>query len=84
MPLFLRHPYANHLKAEETLRASDLDWTVIRPLQLVDRPTGKPVVANLGDRKLEGLKIARQDVAAFLLEEAAQRRHLRQMPMLHA
>lgn len=83
MPLFLRVPYANHLKAEETLRASGLEWTVLRPLQLVDKPTGAAPVANDGSTPLKGLKIARSDLAKFILAELKAPAHIRQMPMLH-
>jgi len=85
MPLLLRAPYANHARAEEILRASGLDWTVLRPLQLVDTPTGKTASATpIGDAKVGGLKIARQDVAAYMLREVVARAHVGQMPLLHA
>jgi putative NADH-flavin reductase len=82
MPLFLKHPYANHAKAEETLRASGLKWTVLRPLQLVDKPTGSPATATLPGVKPGALKIARRDVAAFMLKELASGGHIGQMPLL--
>jgi uncharacterized protein YbjT (DUF2867 family) len=82
MPLFLRRPYANHLIAEETFRGSGLDWTVPRPVQLVDEPTGKPVTAVPPSGKVGGLKIARHDVAAFILREVEERAHVGQMPVL--
>ena len=86
MPLFLKKPYANHFRAEETLRASDLEWTVLRPLQLVDAPTGNPTTATLPSAKLESktLKIARQDVAAYMLAELEARTFVRQMPLVSA
>ena len=82
IPLFLKHPYANHGKAEEILRASDLEWTVVRPLQLTDKPSGKPPSATLPGVKPGSLKIARRDVAAFMLDELAKRAYLRQMPLV--
>jgi putative NADH-flavin reductase len=86
MPLFLKKPYANHLKAEETLRASGLSWTVVRPLQLVDAPTGNATAAVPvdGTTKVSGLKISRRDVAAFMLRAAVEGLHVREMPLLHA
>lgn len=84
MPLFLKHPYANHARAEETLRASGLDWTILRPVQLVDRPTGaKPAALPIGDAIPPRLKIARADVAAFMLDEVAARGHVGAMPILY-
>jgi uncharacterized protein YbjT (DUF2867 family) len=84
MPLFLKTPYANHARAEEALRATDLEWTVLRPVQLVDKLTGKPVVATPPDQKPASLKIAREDVAAFMLVELEKNAHVREMPLLYA
>ncbi len=84
LPLFLAKPYANHLRAEEVVRASGLDWTLVRPAQLVDQATGNPVVAVLPDQKVGGLKIARADVAAFMLGEVGAREYVGLAPTLHA
>jgi uncharacterized protein YbjT (DUF2867 family) len=84
MPLFLRGPYANHARAEELIRSSGLDFTVIRPVQLVDGPTdGKAVAVPIGAETLGSLKVARSAVAAFMVEELAARKFVGQMPLLH-
>ena len=85
MPLFLRKPYANHARAEELLRSSGLDFTVVRPVQLVDGPTnGRAAVAvPIGAETLGSLKVARSAVAAFMVEELAARKFVGQMPLLH-
>lgn len=82
MPLFLRKPYANHLVAEEIFRASDLEWTVVRPVQLVDEPTGRTPAACAPDEKPGALKIARADVAAFMLNDLKTREQVGKMPIL--
>jgi uncharacterized protein YbjT (DUF2867 family) len=84
LPLLLKKPYANHARAEETLRQSGLDWTVLRPLQLVDAPTGRPIVAVAPDAPPTSMKIARRDVAVFILQELAANAHVGRMPMLQA
>jgi putative NADH-flavin reductase len=84
MPLFLRKPYANHARAEELIRPSGLDFTVVRPVQLVDGPTnGKAVAVPIGAETLGSLKVARSAVAAFMVEELAARKFVGQMPLLH-
>jgi uncharacterized protein YbjT (DUF2867 family) len=84
MPLFLRKPYAHHARAEELIRASGLDFTVVRPVQLVDGPTnGKAVAVPIGAETLGSLKVARSAVAAFMVEELAARKFVGQMPLLH-
>jgi uncharacterized protein YbjT (DUF2867 family) len=52
-------------EADEALRASDLEWTVVRPGSLTDDPgTGKvELTTQLGNRG----PIPRDDVAAVLL-----------------
>jgi putative NADH-flavin reductase len=84
MPLFLRGPYANHARAEELIRSSALDFTVVRPVQLVDGPTNRKAVAvPIGTQTLGSLKVARSAVAAFMVEELAARNFVGQMPLLH-
>jgi putative NADH-flavin reductase len=84
LPLFLRKPYANHERAETIVRASQLDWTIARPVELVDRPTGRSVTASAPDNRIVGLKIARQDVAAFMLGELESGAQLKRALVIHA
>jgi hypothetical protein len=63
---------------------SALEWTIVRPVQLVDKLTGNAVTANLGETTLLGSKIARADVAGFLVQEVVERKYVQQPPMLHA
>lgn len=69
---------------EALVRASDLDWTLVRPPALTDGPRtntvrhGTDVPVSLISR------ISRADVAAFMLGEATQNHYLRQAPTLTA
>ncbi len=59
------------LKGEDALRASGLDYTIVRALGLRDRPGGQNGVRVLqGDRIAFGEDIARADVAEFLASVA--------------
>jgi hypothetical protein len=63
------------------VRASDVDWTVVRVGRLNDGPkTGNVKVGwvGVGPRPM----IARADVAAFMLQELEGRRHVRQAPFI--
>lgn len=82
IPLFLRQPYANHAKAEDRLRASGLDVTIVRPLQLVAKSRGKPVRATLPDEPLGGSKITRAEVAAWMLGELERAAFVGKLPLL--
>ena len=70
--------FADKRDAENVLRASALDWTIVYPVMLTHGPvTGR---YRAGEQlKLRGMPaISRSDVAHFMLREAAERRYLRQ------
>lgn len=73
----LRPAYADHVRQERVVEESDLDWTIVRPSAFTDQSPG-PVRHGFGgsERGLH-LKIARADVASFLLDQAEDRTYLR-------
>jgi uncharacterized protein YbjT (DUF2867 family) len=72
--------------AEEMLRASDCDWTIIHATRLTDAAaSGGASAVPAGVRISMAQKISRADVAAWLLNEAtADTGHLRQEFILTA
>ncbi len=63
------------------LRASGLDWTIVRYPRLMDGPrTGKYRVGYIG--KDSGNQISRADGADFVVKELTERRFVRQMPVV--
>jgi putative NADH-flavin reductase len=64
---FLRHVCADMRDGEAEIRRSDLDWTIVRPPALTDKPaTGHYRTAT--DRNVaRGLRVSRADLAACLL-----------------
>ncbi|MGJ3265367.1 MAG: NAD(P)-dependent oxidoreductase [Salinarimonas sp.] len=73
-PLVLGAIYADKTRQEEMLRASDRDWTIIRPVVLTHGPyTGTyRVVEDLAG--FNGGTVSRADCAACLLEALADHR----------
>jgi len=68
-------------RAVELVRSSDLDWTVVRLPMLTDDPkTGKVRVAYVG--KGMGSRIARADIARFLIDQMEDKTYLRQSPAI--
>ena len=67
----LRNARVDHEAQETAVKASDLDWTIIRPGGLVDTPgTG---VYSVGENiRAETSKIPRADVADLILNELAE------------
>ncbi|MFD6275103.1 NAD(P)-dependent oxidoreductase [Streptomyces sp. NPDC060209] len=75
-------PYAEVRAAAETVRASDLDWTLVRVAKLTDEaPTGRINVGHYGHGTV-GLSITRADMAAFLLGQVSDRAHVRGAPAI--
>ncbi|MGW4647036.1 NAD(P)-dependent oxidoreductase [Kitasatospora sp. NPDC004289] len=64
----LRERYADLARMEDVVRASGLDWTVVRPPRLTDRPlTGRYRTAL--DRNVRGgTSVSRADVAHCMLD----------------
>ena len=63
------------------IRATNLDWTIVRYPRLTDGPrTGKYRVGYVG--KDSGIQIARADGADFVLRELAEGKHVRRMPVV--
>jgi putative NADH-flavin reductase len=74
MPFALAAIYADKTRQEELLRASDRDWTIIRPVVLTHGPyTGTyRVLEDLGG--LRGGTVSRADCADCLLKALAEHR----------
>ena len=81
-PLLLKTIYEDKNRQEALIKASDMDWTIVRPGFLTNGPrTGKYRVLT----DLTGVtagKISRADVAHFMLQELATNRYLRQTPLV--
>lgn len=84
LPLLLGRIYADKDRQEEIVRASGLDWTLVRPAFLTDGPaTGAyRVITRFTDERMT--KISRADVAHFLVGEALAPRFSRQSVNLSA
>jgi uncharacterized protein YbjT (DUF2867 family) len=70
MPLLvavLREVYADLALMEDVLAASGLDWTVVRPPRLTDRPLTGAYRTALGRNLRRGFLVSRADVAHLML-----------------
>ena len=73
----LRPAYADHVRQERVVTESDLDWTIVRPSAFADQSPA-PVRHGFGGSETGlRLKIARADVAAFLLAQVEDETYLR-------
>lgn len=74
----LRPVFLDHELQEKLVRASGLDWTLVRPSAFTDTPaTGAYKEAIKPDDRNLTLKISRADVAEFLRRQLSDVRYLR-------
>lgn len=72
VPLYLKGVFADHERQEAVVRASDLDWTLVRPPHLGDgQPAPALAAGPTYDPAQMTMTIARTDVARFLLQQAS-------------
>lgn len=68
--LFFRGVVADAAAMEEIFQATELDWTIVRPPQLTDKPYTGTYRVREGHLPPFGFKISRADVADFMLKAA--------------
>jgi putative NADH-flavin reductase len=81
-PLLLKAIYEDKDRQEALIRASDTDWTIVRPGFLTNGPLTKKYQVITDLTGITAGKISRADVAHFILEELATNRYLGQAPLL--
>jgi putative NADH-flavin reductase len=63
----LRGHYADLARMEDVIRGSGLDWTLVRPPRLTDKPLTGTYRTAYGQNLRRGLFISRADVAGYML-----------------
>ena len=81
-PLLLSHAYKDKDRQEAAIRASSLDWVVVRPAMLTNDPARGSVRAVTDLAGVKGGKIARADVARFVVEQLTTDTWLRRTPVI--
>lgn len=82
LPLMLRRVYEDKDRQENAIRASTLDWTIVRPTVLNDKPARGGIKALTDLSGVHGGTIARSDVAAFVVQQLAVDSWLRKAPLI--
>ncbi len=81
LKLASRHVYEDMVRVNDAIRASDLDWTLVRvPMLTNDPPAGDVKVGYLG--KGVGTRISRADIATFMLKQVDEDMYMRQAPVI--
>ncbi len=67
----LRNMYADLQLMEKMIKQSDINWTIMRPPKLLDTPETGNYRTAIDKFVINGLKIARADVAHFIINNLA-------------
>jgi uncharacterized protein YbjT (DUF2867 family) len=81
-PLLLRKVYADKDRQEDVVRASKLDWVLVRPVVLNDKPARGTVRAETDLSQIHGGTVARSDVAKFVVQQLTDDSWLRRAPLI--
>ena len=81
-PLLLSPAYKDKDRQEAMIRASSLDWVVVRPAKLTDDRAQGAVRAVTDLASINGGKVARADVARFVVEQLTTDAWLRRAPVI--
>ncbi|BCZ24230.1 SDR family oxidoreductase [Mycobacterium senriense] len=81
-PLLLGRAYKDKERQEAAIRASALDWVVIRPAMLTNGSPRGRMRATTDLAGVHGGKIARADVAQFVVEQLTSDAWLRRTPVI--
>lgn len=82
LPLMLRKVYEDKDRQEDAIRASTLNWTIVRPTVLNDKPARGGVKALTDLSGVHRGSIARADVAEFVLQQLTEDTWLRKAPLI--
>jgi putative NADH-flavin reductase len=80
VPIFLKHKIADKQKQDQYIRESNLDWTVVRATQLTSGPKTGKYRSGLNLKLPWWAKIAREDVADFMLKQLTDKTYVHQSP----
>ncbi|HEX9938993.1 MAG TPA: SDR family oxidoreductase [Longimicrobium sp.] len=83
LPALLKNIFADKERAEEVIRESKVDWTIVRPGTLKNKLlTGKYRAGPDAAKKRWMPKIGRADVADFMLDTLEHNRFVRETPAI--
>ena len=70
---FLKHVFADFVEMEKVVRASGLDWTIVRPPRLTDKPFSGNYRTRRDLNMHRNFAVSRADVAHLILAACADR-----------
>jgi uncharacterized protein YbjT (DUF2867 family) len=81
-PLLLRKAYADKNRQEAIIRDSGLDWTIVRPTVLNNKPRHDTIQTLTDLSQFRGGSISRENVATFVLDQVTTDLWLHKLPLI--
>jgi len=81
-PLLLRKVYADKNRQEAIVRDSGLDWVLVRPSVLNNKPSRDTIRALTDLSSFHGGSISRENVASFVLDQVRDNAWLHRSPLI--
>jgi uncharacterized protein YbjT (DUF2867 family) len=81
-PLLLRKVYADKNRQEAIIKSSGLDWVLVRPSILNDKPGRDKIRALVDLSNFHGGAISRSDVASFVLDQVRTDTWVHRSPLI--
>lgn len=82
LPRIFARPFADVRRMEQVVRASDVDWTLVRPARLLNKPAKGEYRTRMDYPPNGARSIARADVAQFIAAALTSGSYLRESPAL--
>ncbi|HEX2283316.1 MAG TPA: SDR family oxidoreductase [Mycobacterium sp.] len=80
--LLLRAAYDDHVRQEDYVKRSNLDWTIVRPSAFTDGPRTGRYDRDFGSDRKTKLKISRADVADFIVGQLTDTTYVHRTPAI--
>ena len=81
LPFVVRNVYEDKDRQEEAVQQSDLDWVIVRPARLIDKPARGEYKVFLGG-SYTAKTISRADVADFMLAQMKDSTYVHKTPVI--
>lgn len=81
-PLMLRKVYEDKDRQEAVIKSSNLDWVIVRPTVLNDKPATGRITATVDLSNVHGGSISRADVAGFVVDQLASQHWVGKTPLI--
>ena len=82
MGTLLKKPFKAQREMQQLIRASGTEWTIVQPPRLINKPATGKIRVDADALPEKGLRIARADLAAFMLAQLQSTEWVHRQPCI--